>query len=933
MTLLSLHHNQLDKSSSDRNDPNVLDGPNLDVVDLDSSPSTINSHDSKSALDISLLDDTSLFSHHYEFINHSINHIGNHPTWSFRWKTSSQKGYRRNIEKQIEDIHADLEDVVYPNFDGILTLQKRTRSTSTKRRRSTVSDILNNPTTTTTTTPIHNLNTNNDFENNNNIENLQYRIKSNNSGLIPEINEPFKIFAIADGHGGKNAADFFLYNAILGLEDILSNHPWKLNNYQDRLNLKTKFKELIKSLDDKYSKIKINEYKNWINNGGNPVGGSHSLNSLGEKRPVDDGCTFNSMIITPSAVISLNVGDSRAIIFQEKTLSKNEINDIISMEDANITSDDCIEGTGSINLGGRSQYSYASTESIARNKSDLSILSCSETYKKRFLQHQNNTIINDDNNIDNQLPVSIDCNNNVSLTINCIDNKWHSFKPIFVSKDHNMTHKEKVEKILSRGGIFVEHGGIPRNLKRRNSTDEYAKVKTSSCNTITCCDDSPCPNCIEGPYTELLGLRIYRSPNPNIKEVGVSHRRTVNMTCTLGDLLFKVEPPVMDSEPDIVFLRSCCLQNGFVLGGETESIRFDKNYNLNWNKDNCLYCGYNPKNGINLNNSNNLFNENSVFHMIIATDGIWDHVKTQTAGDMALGRLKSNELDTNLSVWEQIDATITEAYGISKNNLNELLNNNESLNQLYNDDDIENEDLLNNTNNNNNCNDDEDDYDEDIFITAIGEDFKDFVSSNNNNLSMIALAAEPNFIDNKLNEEINKEDDKEEEEEEEEEVEEEIRGRRNNNDINNKCKYCINNNFENLKLSIINNKKEEDINYNKENEIINKEKSLTTSTLSTSIPSINSGSTSLKKFNNINNINNNKFNSKSSTFKIPKHLESKQKKLSIGRKILNPLNHQHNNIINPAKKLSHREGDGFWQNMLRYDDATAIVIHIERSLA
>ncbi|KAJ3033761.1 hypothetical protein HDV00_005836 [Rhizophlyctis rosea] len=105
------------------------------------------------------------------------------------------------------------------------------------------------------------------------------------------------------------------------------------------------------------------------------------------------------------------------------------------------------------------------------------------------------------------------------------------FHPIFTSEDHNMLHPTKIYNIHRCGGQFVSPTGTLKTL------------------TI-----HP-PHLHPHPYTELSTSRIYRPPSPQVKAVGVSHRRTLNLTATMGDLLFKIEPAVMSCVPDVSFVE------------------------------------------------------------------------------------------------------------------------------------------------------------------------------------------------------------------------------------------------------------------------------------------------------------------------------------------------------------------------------------------
>ncbi|KAJ1539752.1 hypothetical protein HK405_012468, partial [Cladochytrium tenue] len=102
----------------------------------------------------------------------------------------------------------------------------------------------------------------------------------------------------------------------------------------------------------------------------------------------------------------------------------------------------------------------------------------------------------------------------------------------FSSVDHNMSHSGKVWEIHRSGGQFICPPGAPRPVQIEPPESRQHR-----------------------PYHELNGGRIFRQSSDPVKAVGVSHRRTLNLTATMGDLLFKINPPVLSPRPDISFMR------------------------------------------------------------------------------------------------------------------------------------------------------------------------------------------------------------------------------------------------------------------------------------------------------------------------------------------------------------------------------------------
>lgn len=158
--------------------------------------------------------------------------------------------------------------------------------------------------------------------------------------------------------------------------------------------------------------------------------------------------------------------------------------------------------------------------------------------------------------------------------------------PIFASSDHNMTHPAKIHHIHTTGGQFIY---------------PYGALKTVTL------PSTPTPP--TKPYTQLTGMRIYRPLTPQIRAVGVSHRRTLNLSATMGDLLFKVEPAVLSCVPDMEFIKL----------------------------------------------------EQPEYVLVMATDGVWDHMRLQDANLQAklivdrVGMFVDGSMDSSHMSTESID--------------------------------------------------------------------------------------------------------------------------------------------------------------------------------------------------------------------------------------------------------------------------------------
>jgi serine/threonine protein phosphatase PrpC len=165
--------------------------------------------------------------------------------------------------------------------------------------------------------------------------------------------------------------------------------------------------------------------------------------------------------------------------------------------------------------------------------------------------------------------------------------KTVEFSPVFSSLDQSPDHPEKAYTVSHNGGIFLSSGGIPR---KRPNIEPFEKR-----GMVT--------------YPELIGTRIYRPSNKRIEELGINHLMTLNMGGSMGDLLFKIEPPVISCRPDVSI------------------VKFDESV------DNII---------------------------LIATDGIWDHLNWQDPE-------KQNE-----KIMSYISKQIGEDTEISEELLNEI---------------------------------------------------------------------------------------------------------------------------------------------------------------------------------------------------------------------------------------------------------------------
>ncbi|KAL3899113.1 MAG: hypothetical protein SGCHY_002273 [Lobulomycetales sp.] len=94
-----------------------------------------------------------------------------------------------------------------------------------------------------------------------------------------------------------------------------------------------------------------------------------------------------------------------------------------------------------------------------------------------------------------------------------------------------MRHAKSVSHIIDNGGSLLSASGElidPATLKKGSLESEST---------------SP-----------IAYSRVYRKSNSSLKTLGVSSNRSLNLSKTIGDIVFKVHPAVMSSIPDITVI-------------------------------------------------------------------------------------------------------------------------------------------------------------------------------------------------------------------------------------------------------------------------------------------------------------------------------------------------------------------------------------------
>ncbi|KAJ1546297.1 hypothetical protein HK405_007226 [Cladochytrium tenue] len=263
-----------------------------------------------------------------------------------------------------------------------------------------------------------------------------------------------KVFVLADGHGGVNAARFFVPRVRAEITRLVRSRDWDFSRSDDQDVFESEATRVCMSLDAEYCTMQLAVHKKWVAAGSAP-----------EERPADDGCTLIATIICDGWLINLNVGDSRTVVYSRPSPDMATL--LLAATTTATAGPSAMPGTH------QGVHPVLGSEQV--------------------------------------LP------------------EW---VPVFSSVDHNMMHPVKVHSIRTSGGYFLNANG---SLKNVHVTHPDARNHR--------------------PYAELAGARIYRPPTERVRQAGVSHRRTLNLTATMGDLLFKLEPAVLSAAPDVRFVR------------------------------------------------------------------------------------------------------------------------------------------------------------------------------------------------------------------------------------------------------------------------------------------------------------------------------------------------------------------------------------------
>ncbi|KAJ3280796.1 hypothetical protein HK104_000398 [Borealophlyctis nickersoniae] len=155
------------------------------------------------------------------------------------------------------------------------------------------------------------------------MEDTFYMPRSSHCFLHTPTNIPIHIFCLADGHGGRNAAKWFVQQIPSHIITIFNGRPsWDLEKQADESALTDAIMHVFSSLDAEFCDMRRREYLAF--SAREPTDRTMPGMSTRASLPPDDGCTLNVVIIFGGRyLISAHVGDTRTVVGQTSPLSNH----------------------------------------------------------------------------------------------------------------------------------------------------------------------------------------------------------------------------------------------------------------------------------------------------------------------------------------------------------------------------------------------------------------------------------------------------------------------------------------------------------------------------------------------------------------------------------------------------------------------------------
>ncbi|KAJ3029632.1 hypothetical protein HK097_005742, partial [Rhizophlyctis rosea] len=143
------------------------------------------------------------------------------------------------------------------------------------------------------------------------LEDVLYIPTQHNPYLHTVGDASFRIFALADGHGGRGAAEWFIKRVPLQVKEVLSSQSaWNLDNEVERNRLSDELKKAFLALDTEFCDMRKADYEAYKSSKRSPNADAPAVTTA----PDDDGCTLNVVLLSDDWFISAHVGDSRTVL-------------------------------------------------------------------------------------------------------------------------------------------------------------------------------------------------------------------------------------------------------------------------------------------------------------------------------------------------------------------------------------------------------------------------------------------------------------------------------------------------------------------------------------------------------------------------------------------------------------------------------------------
>ncbi|RKO98441.1 hypothetical protein CXG81DRAFT_28726 [Caulochytrium protostelioides] len=112
------------------------------------------------------------------------------------------------------------------------------------------------------------------------------------------------VWVLGDGHGGISAVRYFVPAVKWALRALLSSRGWDFSHTADRHQFTRDATEIFHTLDRHFNEVRQADWNAW----------NALASQEGHRRPLNDGCTLNVVVIHGGYFVNLNLGDTRALL-------------------------------------------------------------------------------------------------------------------------------------------------------------------------------------------------------------------------------------------------------------------------------------------------------------------------------------------------------------------------------------------------------------------------------------------------------------------------------------------------------------------------------------------------------------------------------------------------------------------------------------------